>query len=383
MTMWFVIIGLAIFFTLIYCVLILFYYTWFKQLKYFKPDETLKPATHFSVIIPARNEEENIERCVSSILQNDYPENLYEVIVVDDFSDDATAVTIKKMQKHFSNLRLIELKNFVETKLNSYKKKSIETAILNSSYEWIVTTDADCVVSKHWLKLFDNFIQTNDPVFIAAPVRFFNNNSFISIFQCLDFLSLQGITAASVSAGFLSMCNGANLGYKKEAFNAVNGFKGVDNIASGDDMLLMNKIQHPFPNKIGYLFNKEIIVTTPPMPDVKRFINQRIRWASKATSYSDKKIFLVLLLVYIFNFCLFTLPFIAIFDHQLFYYWLAFLVLKTGCEFIFLFPVAKFFDQRKLLWWFPLMQPFHIVYTVVSGFLGKFGKYEWKGRTVK
>lgn len=381
--MWFAFIGLAIFLTLTYCVLILFYYTWFKRLKYFNPDKILKPATRFSVIIPARNEEENIERCISSVLCNDYPENLYEVIVVDDFSVDATARIIKKMQQQFSNVKLIELKNFVGTQLNSYKKKSIETAIANSSYEWIVTTDADCRVSKHWLKLFDNFIQKNDPVFIAAPVKFFNDSSFISIFQSLDFLSLQGITAASVSAGFHSMCNGANLAYKKDAFNSVNGFKGVDNIASGDDMLLMHKIQQCYRNKIGYLFNKAIIVSTPPMPDARSFINQRIRWASKATSYSDKKIFLVLLLVYLFNFSLFVLPFLAIFDHQLLYYWFAFLVIKTCCELIFLLPVARFFDEQKLLWWFPVMQPFHIIYTVVSGFLGKFGKYEWKGRTVK
>jgi len=131
------------------------------------------------------------------------------------------------------------------------------------------------------------------------------------------------------------------------------------------------------------LFHKKIIVSTPPMPDIKSFINQRIRWASKATSYSDKKIFYVLLLVYIFNFCLFILPFIAIFNHQLFFYWFALLILKTCCELIFMFPVSKFFDQQKLLWWFPVMQPFHIIYTVVSGLMGKFGKYEWKGRTVK
>jgi cellulose synthase/poly-beta-1,6-N-acetylglucosamine synthase-like glycosyltransferase len=353
------------------------------QLKYFKPDEALHPATRFSIIIPARNEEKNIEKCINSILENNYPKNLYEVIVVDDFSDDATASIIKKMQLQFSNLKLIELKKIIAAKLNSYKKKSIETAIANASHEWIVTTDADCEVSNHWLKLFDNFIQIKDPVFVAAPVKFLNNNSFLSIFQCLDFLSLQGITAASVSAGFHGMCNGANLAYKKDAFNAVNGFRDVDNIASGDDMLLMHKIQQHFPNKTGYLFNKEIIVSTQPMPDVKSFFSQRIRWASKATNYRDKKIFLVLLLVYIFNFCLFVLPFISIFNHKIFFYWLALLLIKTCCELIFLFPVAKFFNQQKLLWWFPIMQPFHIVYTVISGWLGKFGNYEWKGRIVK
>jgi cellulose synthase/poly-beta-1,6-N-acetylglucosamine synthase-like glycosyltransferase len=381
--MWFVLISLAIFLTLIYCILILFYYAWFKRLRYFKPNETFTPLTQFSIIIPARNEELNIEKCVGSILLNDYPKSLFEVIVVDDFSDDATSVVVKKIREQFSNLKLIELRNYVNTKLNSYKKKSIEIAIANSSYEWIITTDADCEVNKQWLKLFDNFIQTNDPVFIAAPVKFFNNNSFLSIFQCLDFLSLQGITAASVSAGFHSMCNGANVAYKKEAFNAVNGFKDVDNIASGDDMLLMHKIHERFRNKTGYLFNKEIIVSTPPMPDLKSFINQRIRWASKTTSYSDKKIFFVLLLVYIFNFCLFALPFLSIFKRELFFYWIALLLLKTCCELIFLFPVSKFFRQQKLLRWFPIMQPFHIIYTVISGWLGKFGRYEWKGRTVK
>src|SRR5690242_11685519 len=117
--MWVAVIGITIFLTLIYCVLILFYSAWFLRLKYFAPAESLKPLTRFSIIIPARNEEENIGKCINSILQNDYPQNLYEVIVVDDFSDDSTAGIIKKIQEQFFNLRLIELKNFVDTKLNS------------------------------------------------------------------------------------------------------------------------------------------------------------------------------------------------------------------------------------------------------------------------
>jgi len=212
---------------------------------------------------------------------------------------------------------------------------------------------------------------------------FAKNGSFISIFQCLDFISLQGITAASVSAGFHSMCNGANLAYSKAAFTAVNGFKGVDAIASGDDMLLMHKIQKQFPGKIGYLFTPGAIVLTAPMPDWKSFINQRIRWASKATSYQDKRIFWVLLLVYLFNVYLLVLPFVAIFYPPFFAYWLLLLLGKTVCELGFMKPVSRFFSLGKILWWFPVMQPFHILYTVVSGWLGKFGKYEWKRRIVK
>jgi cellulose synthase/poly-beta-1,6-N-acetylglucosamine synthase-like glycosyltransferase len=196
-------------------------------------------------------------------------------------------------------------------------------------------------------------------------------------------MSLQGITAASVSAGFHSMCNGANLAYKKDAFYSVDGFAGIDNIASGDDMLLMHKIKQRYPAGIGYLFQKNAIVSTVPMPDWKTFFHQRIRWASKATSYHDKKIFLILLLVYLFNLSLVALPFISIFHPVLLLYWGVILVVKIICELVFMQPVSKFFNEQKLLRWFPFMQPVHIIYTVVSGWLGKFGKYEWKGRIVK
>jgi len=353
------------------------------QLQYFKPDGRLQPQNHFTIIIPARNEEDNIEKCVLSILKNDYPSNLFEVIVADDFSTDNTAQIVKQLQQQFSNLRLIQLEKFVSDKLNSYKKKSIETVIAHSSYNWIITTDADCKVSPNWVSLFNSYIQRNNVVFIAAPVKFINNRSFLSIFQCLDFISLQGITGASVSAGFHNMCNGANLAYRKEAFYEVNGFKGVDNIASGDDMLLMHKIERRYPGKIGYLFHKKAIVETLPMQDWKSFIHQRIRWASKATSYNDKKIFLVLLLVYLVNLCLLLLPFLSFLSIWTLFYWFMLLLVKTFCELIFMLSVAKFFGQQKLLWWFAIMQPFHIVYTVVSGWLGKFGKYEWKGRIVR
>ncbi len=367
---------------LAYCVLILSYYYFFKRLTVFKPAFCATPKTGFSIIIPARNEEDNITGCIESILANNYPPSLFEIIIADDFSTDNTAGVVKKLQQQFPNIVLIQLSELVVDKLNSYKKKAIELAISRSSKEWILTTDADCIVPCNWLKLFDGYIQTHHPVFIAAPVSFKRKNTFISIFQSLDFMSLQGITAASVSAGFHSMCNGANLGYAKSIFYEAGGFKGVDQIASGDDMLLMHKIQLLHPKKIGFLFNSRAIVHTDPMPDISSFINQRIRWASKSTSYTDKRIFGVLLLVYLTNLMLLILLIAGIFYYPLLFFFFLFLLIKTVSELIFLSPVSIFFKQKKLLWWFPLMQPFHIFYTVISGFLGKFGKYQWKGRTV-
>ena len=339
--------------------------------------------TKFSIIVPARNEENNITACLLSILNQEYNRLLFEIIVVDDHSIDGTSAEVEKLQQQYANLRLIRLADELDGEiLNSYKKKAIEIAIEKATGDWIITTDADCTVTKHWLALYDAYIQQNNLVFVAAPVVFIKQKTILSLFQFIDFATLQGITAASVSAGFHSMCNGANIAYKKSVFYEVNGFKFIDNIASGDDMLLMNKIKQKYPSKIGYLFSNQAVVATLPMPDWRSFYNQRIRWASKADKYKDKTIFSVLLLVYCLNVCLFIIPVVALFNWQLWLYWFFFIALKTIVELSFAKPVGKFFGQ-SFMWWFPLLQPLHICYTVIAGWLGKFGKYKWKGRNVK
>jgi hypothetical protein len=145
----------------------------------------------------------------------------------------------------------------------------------------------------------------------------------------------------------------------------------------------MHKIFVKHPKQVHFLLAKTSIVETLPMPDWKGFINQRIRWASKADKFEDKRIFWVLVFIYLFNLSFVVLPALAFWQPQILFYWLIMLVGKTIIDLRFMVPVATFFNEQKLLVWFPLMQPFHIVYTVIAGWLGKFGKYTWKGRTVK
>jgi len=362
-----------------YTVLLLLYKSWWKKLAFTKPSAGFQPTTSFSILIPARNEEKNIAACLQSIQQLNYPAHLFEVIVMDDFSDDATVATAKQ----FAGVNVLQLKDAVKEKINSYKKKAIKIGVEKAIGTYIVTTDADCTVPANWLLNFALIIEQQPTVFIAAPVAMKEESSFIKLFQSLDFLSLQGITGASVAAGFHSMCNGANLCYSKEAFYTVNGFKDVDHIASGDDMLLMYKLYKQFPTEVHYCKAADSIVLTAPVETVGEFFRQRIRWASKADKYEDKRIFWVLLLVYLLNLFLLAL-FIAGFFNSTFWILLAGSVLyKTIIELLFLIPVAGFFQKEKLLIWFPLAQPFHIVYTVIAGWLGKFGSYEWKGRKVK
>jgi cellulose synthase/poly-beta-1,6-N-acetylglucosamine synthase-like glycosyltransferase len=179
------------------------------------------------------------------------------------------------------------------------------------------------------------------------------------------------------------MCNGANLAYEKKVFYEVNGFEGIDEIASGDDMLLMQKIQKVHPGKIMFLKSADVIVQTQSEETLKDFMNQRIRWASKANTYTDKKITGVLLFVYLFNAWIFILAISSFFFAKAFYLFLIAFCIKVFVELLFLYPVAKFFNKQKLLWWFVPAQPFHILYTLIAGWLGTFGSYRWKGRKVK
>lgn len=375
---------------LLYVGLLLYYRFAWSKIPVFKTYLPGKASTLISVIIPARNEEENLPHLLKALAHQSYPQELFEVIVIDDHSTDATAEVVKQ----FSNWRLLSLKDFIPAgSINSYKKKAIEVGIQHSKGALIVTTDADCYTPENWLQTIASFYEKNQPALIVMPVAINCSNSAIEIFQALDFMTLQGITGAAVHQKQMSMCNGANLAYTRNAFEAVNGFKGIDNIASGDDMLLMHKIALQFPGGIAYLKSPEVIVQTAPVQSIKEFFNQRIRWASKADKYDDKRIFWVLLLVYFFNVMLLVLPIIAGFSYgewsmlngqwSMWGAWALLLVLKTLAELLFLYPVAKFFHKQRLLWLFPLAQPFHIVYTVIAGWLGKFGSYKWKDRTVK
>jgi cellulose synthase/poly-beta-1,6-N-acetylglucosamine synthase-like glycosyltransferase len=371
-----IILVITILLFVLYSILILYYWQSWKAIPEFSA-QSKTSAVSISIIIPARNEEENIRCLLTAIQKQTFPGNLFEIIVINDHSTDNTSEIVKE----FSEVILIELK---EAALNSYKKKAIETGVAAASNELIVTTDADCIPPATWLETIALFKEQNDSVFIAAPVVFdLQKENFLSIFQTLDFMILQGITGASVHTKIHSMCNGANLAYEKKAFKEVNGFEGIDQLASGDDMLLMHKIAKKNPGKVHYLRSTAAIVSTQPMKTWKDLFNQRIRWASKATYYDDKRIIGVLLLVYLFNLSFLVLLVAGFWSPAFWLYLFIFWVAKTIVEFPFVYSVARFFDRQSLLKYFFFFQPFHIFYTIIAGWLGQSGKYEWKGRRVR
>jgi cellulose synthase/poly-beta-1,6-N-acetylglucosamine synthase-like glycosyltransferase len=360
----------------LYGVLLLYYLYHWKKAADFQPIAT-KQSPFLSVIIAARNEEQTLPRLIESLKQQDYPREDFEVIIVNDHSTDGTPRLANTLPVGF-RMVMPDLPAAA-----SSKKKAIAYGVQQAKGDLVVVTDADCIVPPNWLSTIAAFQQQTGAQFIAAPVKFTHNNNLLEIFQALDFMVLQGITAASVSSRFHSMANGANLAYTKEAYAKVNGFEGIDALASGDDMLLMYKIWQQHPEKVLYLKSQAAIVTTSPMPDWKAFINQRRRWASKTLYYDDKKVIGVAALVYIVNLWFVVLLIASLINNSYAWLLLGYIIGKLLLELPFVYSVSRFYNETKLLWYFPIFQPLHICYTVSVGLLSQLGSYEWKGRTTK
>ena len=351
------------------------------------PDTVLHPRvpqtyrTRVSVIIPARNEAANIAACIRSVAGQQYPAHLLQICVVNDHSTDDTADIVRALALVHTNVKLVELDE--KDASLAYKKRGIEKGIANTSGELIVATDADCLHHPNWIETLVQCYENREAKFIAAPVVYHTERTILSVFQTLDFLTLQGITAASVQKRFHTMCNGANLAYSRAAFEQVNGFAGIDKLPTGDDMLLMHKIFTAYPAAVTYLKSDTAIVSTPAAESWTAFLNQRIRWASKASHYDDKRIVWVLILVYGFNVWFLVMGIASFFGWNYFIMLLLMLVVKTVAEMWFIQPVTQFFKKEEWLREFPFLQPVHILYTIIAGWLGKFGKYEWKGRVIR
>lgn len=370
----------------LYIAFIFLYIRYWKKLSFFKFTEGYHPKTVISVLIPARNEQDYILHCLNAIVKGNYPQTLFEIIVIDDHSDDETPQYVLDFAATRSNIRLIELKNYVKLSENQpFKKRAIEAAIGEAKGELIVTTDADCLAQPKWLNLLAEYYEKTGKRFIAAPVNFHEEKTYFERFQSLDYIGMMGVTGAGVEGKFTNMCNGANLAYQKDLFYEVGGFKGIDHVASGDDMLLMQKIARFHPDSLGFLKNPEATVYTKAKATIADFLSQRLRWASKSSSYTE--FFTVFQLATVFVFCwnilislclsiFYDASFIAIFVLQF--------AIKTVADYFFLNMMSRFFNRTDLMRPFLTPQYIHILYIIVVGSLANFKKtYTWKGRKVK
>ena len=178
----------------LYSLLMIAFIIGFDKVEIFQ-NPKLSPKTKFSIIVPFRNEVENLNSLLESISMMSYPSELFEIWLIDDHSEDHSVMIIENFKKENKKPNIKILVN--NPKSHSPKKDAISTAIVKANFEWIITTDADCIIPKDWLNIFDAYIQKNQSKLIAAPVTYQTQKTFLEQFQLLDFLSLQASTIGS------------------------------------------------------------------------------------------------------------------------------------------------------------------------------------------
>ena len=365
--------------TLMYLLLIGSFAFGFERVKTFKLEKT-PSKTRFSVIVPFRNEAGNLPALLTSIHALNYPKDLFEIIFVDDDSDDDSVELIEKSTTE-SHVYFKVVLN--ERKTNSPKKDAITTAIKHATNDWIITTDADCVLPNHWLEGFDEFIQKNNTHCIVAPVTYIESNRFLNRFQLLDLLSLQGATMGGFGIKKPFLCNGAKFGYKKSLFIEVNGFDGNAQTASGDDVFLLEKAVKKHPKHVHYLKCEHSIVLTKAQPTWAELINQRKRWAAKTSAYDNwfgKCAGLMVLLENALVLALVLLLVLGVLNLRTLVFSL---FIKCSIDFLLIYKSAVFFNQKSVLRHYLLGFMVYPVFSVYVACWSLFSSYQWKGRRFK
>lgn len=336
-----------------------------------------KSKFRLSVVIAVRNEEKKLLSLINSLQSQDYDKNLYDVIIVDDHSQDNSLKILQEQASLWSNLRV--LKQDVHL---SGKKKAILKAVKESKNDIILTTDADCSFNKNWLSSMSSFFTNETINLVSGPVSYKSSNSFFKKIQALEFLSLIGSAAGAIGINKPILCNGANLAYRRKVFLESTNYES-DNIMSGDDVFLLHLVKKKYPNSILFAKNKDAIVLTDAVNNTYDFFNQRIRWAAKSTKYTDIHTIVVAILVFLVNVSLIFMAIYSIYKPSFFITFFYLFIVKFLIDFIFLVPVLYFFKRTELIKWILPLQIIYPIYITLISITSNFISFNWKGRISK
>lgn len=326
----------------------------------------------FSIVIPFRNEQENLDALLESIHRLNYPTNYFEILLINDESTDNSVHIVQKWQNQISNLTLLQNKRISL----SPKKDAIQVGIKASKFDWILTTDADCMVPENWLSAYNTIIQNQQSLFVAGPIKLKTNNTLVQQYQKLDCLSLLGATLGSFGIGKPIMCNAANMGFEKQAYLSINN-ASQKNITSGDDVFTLENFVKKHHQQTHYLNTPEALVTTHAENNWRQVIAQRIRWAAKSTHYKSvftKFVGLIILLIQInIILGLFLKPITFSFI------WL----LKMVFDYILIVITSEKTDQKVSVFYFFITSTLYPFLNTYIGIRALFGGYTWKNRVFK
>jgi cellulose synthase/poly-beta-1,6-N-acetylglucosamine synthase-like glycosyltransferase len=352
----------------------------FKGLLSLKSKKSCSGGNSFSIVIAARNEEKVIARCLDSILNQTIHSDRFEVVVVNDRSDDTTLSIVKNYESRFTNIRSITIENCPEGV--SPKKYAVSQGIAITRNDIIVFTDADCVVKNTWLETIDQTFEENTGLVqgITSYEYIPKMNRLFFGLQAVDFLSHGVVAAAAIGSGVPINSNANNFAFRRDVFTEIDGFgKIASSVVSGDDDLLLQRIWKSGKWNIRYMLQQGGIVATLPTMSIKGVFEQRKRWGSKTVHYNQQQ---VIILSGIFLF------YITLFINVLAGFW-AIIFFKTGMlmllvkimgELILMIPGTGMFNQKKLRKYIVPASILQLPMVLAAVMFGVFGKFKWKNQ---
>lgn len=360
-----------------------FFYT--KSWKEIKIPSEKNNSDYISVIVACRNEEKNISNLIEDVKSQCFDENRFEMIVVNDHSEDGTLKILNYESEKWNNLRIINLDNKVFG-----KKNAIKEAAKIAKGEIIICTDADCRVGENWIQTMSDYFTNTDCKFVSASIFYKEQNSLFSKYQMLEILSLVSTSGAAINRKKATICNGANLAFRKKEYLEIpddefNNFRT-------DDVSLLHYFKKNFTNSISFSKQKEAIVSTSESPTFLSYLSQKLRWISTSKSLKDRDTILVSLLVYCMNFLMILTIFLFLYffpknsysDYSeivvIFSFLLLIYLTKFISDYLFLKSVLSFFDKRNLLIYLFPFTLINAVFTVVIVPLSFIIPVKWKGR---
>jgi len=340
----------------------------------YQPANNTGPAPLFSLIIPFRNEEMNLQKTLDSFKELSGA----EIIFCNDHSGDNSVYIIESYirQYNLDHWKLI-------TNSGQGKKAAITTAVGYSRNDIIITTDADCFMTNRGLVHLLSYFKNRNIQMVCGPVNVTEGDSFLEKYQIAEWASISLVTNFFFQISKPLMCSAANMAYRKDAFLAVEGYRHNESISSGDDEYLLKKISGHFtPDSIRYTVHPEAVVKTIPTGDLEAYISQRARWAGKWKAHRQFEhagtalLFFIIALIQIGTVLLLD----GSFEHSLlfFVFWGA----KIGVDHLVLGKVIKVYHQEQSIISMVINSVFHPLSVILIGIFSIFVKNTWKGRVV-
>lgn len=338
-------------------------------------EHTDTPNIKATVIIAARNEQDNIENLLRCLAAQQYPEGLLQVILVDDHSEDHTLKRARKA--HFPGLEILRLPEGQQG-----KKAALEYGIQQATGQWILTTDADCSVSPNWVAQTIGFGEENNLNAVLGMLAYKNDSGLLNHLQQLELAGLMSITAGSLKALFPHMAHGANFAFTKKLFEDINGYKGLHHSPSGDDVMLLIKASRQKKLKAKFMINRQTVVFTKAARNWDEFWQQRLRWAGKSGQMGDWRVSVIMLFIYLFNLSLVIITLVALFTFTP--KALTFMAvgwgLKLFADLNLMAPPLFFIGRTAQLVWLPISQPVYTFFMTLAGPASLLKPVVWKGR---